>query len=73
MKIKWSGKGKQEVGSYNGKIIIKVHPKYFRSTEVFSLLGDASKAKKKQNWSPKVSFQQLVKEMVDQDLKLANK
>jgi GDPmannose 4,6-dehydratase len=73
MKIKWSGKGKEEVGSYNGKNIIKVHPKYFRPTEVDSLLGDPSKAKKKLNWSPKISFQQLVKEMIDKDLKLAKK
>jgi GDPmannose 4,6-dehydratase len=73
MKIKWSGKGKEEVGSYNGKNIIKVDPKYFRPTEVDSLLGDPSKAKKKLNWSPKISFQQLVKEMIDKDLKLAKK
>jgi GDPmannose 4,6-dehydratase len=73
MKIKWSGKGKEEVGSYNGKNIIKVDRKYFRPTEVDSLLGDPSKAKKKLNWSSKISFQQLVKEMIDKDLKLAKK
>ena len=46
MKIKWRGKNLREVGSFNGKDIIKVDPKYFRPTEVETLLGDASKAKK---------------------------
>ena len=71
MKINWIGKDLEEVGSLNGKEIIKVDPRYFRPTEVESLLGDASKAKEKLNWSPKISFKQLVKEMVDEDLKLA--
>ncbi|CAN1606757.1 Gmd GDP-D-mannose dehydratase [Candidatus Pelagibacterales bacterium] len=71
MKIEWKGKNLEEVGSYNGKDIIKIDPRYFRLTEVEALLGDASKAKKKLNWVPKISFNQLVKEMVDEDLKLA--
>ena len=71
MKIDWSGKGLNEVGSFNGQDIIKVDPRYFRPTEVESLIGDASKAKDKLNWVPKISFEQLVKEMIDQDLKLA--
>jgi GDPmannose 4,6-dehydratase len=71
MKIDWKGKNLEEVGSYAGKNIIKVDPRYFRPTEVEMLLGDASKAKKKLNWFPKISFNQLVKEMVDEDLKLA--
>jgi len=62
-----------EVGSFNGKDIIKVDKKYFRPTEVETLLGDASKAKKILNWSPKISFEELVKEMIDEDLKLAKK
>jgi GDPmannose 4,6-dehydratase len=70
MKIDWKGKGLNEVGYYKEKEIIKVDPKYFRPTEVESLLGDPSKAKKKLNWAPKISFEQLVKEMVDEDLKL---
>jgi GDPmannose 4,6-dehydratase len=73
MKIEWSGKDLDEVGSYNGKDIIKIDPKYFRLTEVETLLGDASKAKKKLNWVPKISFEELVKEMIDEDLKLAKK
>ena len=71
MEINWSGKGLDEIGSFNGQDIIKVDPRYFRPTEVETLLGDASKAKKKLNWSPKITFEQLVKEMVDSDLKLA--
>jgi GDPmannose 4,6-dehydratase len=71
MEISWSGKGLDEVGSFNSEEIIKVDPRYFRPTEVETLLGDASKAKKKLNWSPKITFEQLVKEMVDSDLKSA--
>jgi GDPmannose 4,6-dehydratase len=71
MEINWSGKGLDEVGSFNGQEIIKIDPRYFRPTEVETLLGDASKAKKKLNWTPKITFEQLVKEMVDSDLKLA--
>jgi GDPmannose 4,6-dehydratase len=71
IRIEWKGKNLEEVGSYNGKDIIKVDPIYFRPTEVDALLGDASKAKKKLNWSPKISFNQLVKEMIDEDLKIA--
>jgi GDPmannose 4,6-dehydratase len=71
MEISWSGKGLDEVGSFNGQEIIKVDPRYFRPTEVETLLGDARKAKKKLNWSPKITFEQLVKEMVDSDLKLS--
>ena len=71
MEISWSGKDLDEVGSFNGQEIIKVDPRYFRPTEVETLLGDASKAKEKLNWSPKITFEQLVKEMVDSDLKLA--
>jgi GDPmannose 4,6-dehydratase len=73
MKIVWTGKGVNEIGSFNGKDIIKIDPKYFRPTEVETLLGDASKAKKILNWSPKISFEELVKEMIDEDLKLAKK
>ena len=71
MKIEWSGKGLNEVGSFNNQDIIKIDPRYFRPTEVETLLGDASKAKEKLKWTPKVSFEQLVKEMVEEDLKLA--
>ncbi len=71
IKIDWRGKDLNEIGSFNGKDIIKVDPRYFRPTEVETLLGDASKAKEKLNWVPKISFEQLVKEMIHSDLKLA--
>ena len=71
MKIEWRGKDLNEVGSFNGQDIIKIDPRYFRPADVETLLGDASKAKEKLNWVPKISFEQLVKEMVDEDLKLA--
>jgi GDPmannose 4,6-dehydratase len=71
MNIEWKGKNLEEVGFCNGKDIIKVDPRYFRPTEVETLLGDASKAKEKLNWFPKISFNQLVKEMVNEDLKIA--
>ena len=73
MKIEWSGKDLNEVGSFEGNDIIKVDTRYFRPTEVDTLLGDDSKAKEKLNWASKISFDQLVKEMVDEDLKLIKK
>tara|TARA_X000000950_G_C13899636_1_gene654381 strand:- start:2233 stop:3279 length:1047 start_codon:yes stop_codon:yes gene_type:complete len=71
MKIDWTGDKLNEIGLFDGKEIIKIDPRYFRPTEVEALLGDASKAKDKLNWSPKISFQQLVKEMIEEDFKLA--
>ena len=71
MKIEWKGKELEEKGFFNGKEIIKVDKKYFRPAEVDTLLGDATKAKTKLNWSPKISFEELVKEMTDEDFKLA--
>ena len=70
MKIEWKGKNEKEVGIYKNQEIIKVDTSYYRPTEVDSLLGDPSKAKKKLGWQPKISFEQLVKEMVESDLKL---
>jgi GDPmannose 4,6-dehydratase len=68
--IYWKGKGINEVGinKNNKKIIIRINKKYFRPTEVESLLGDCSKAKKVLKWKPKISFQNLVEEMVIEDL-----
>ena len=73
MKIEWRGNGIDEVGSFDGKDVVVVDKRYFRPTEVETLLGDANKAKEKLNWSPKISFEELVKEMVEEDLKLAIK
>ena len=70
MKIEWKGKNEKEIGIYNNQEIIKVDTSYYRPTEVDSLLGDPSKVKKKLGWQPKISFEQLVKEMVESDLKL---
>ena len=73
LKIEWRGKGLNEVGSYKGKDIIKIDKRYFRPTEVEDLLGDPSKAMKKLGWRPKISFEDLVAEMVDSDLKICKK
>ena len=73
MSIEWKGRGIDEIGLIDGKKIIEVDPRYFRPTEVNSLLGDSSKAKKKLNWSPKISFKELVKEMVQSDLEIAKR
>ncbi|MBW1643337.1 MAG: GDP-mannose 4,6-dehydratase [Deltaproteobacteria bacterium] len=72
--IRWKGKGIEEKGvSKDNKIIVSVDPKYFRPTEVDNLLGDSTKAKEKLGWKPKITFKELVKEMIDADLKLAQK
>ena len=65
MNIVWEGEELDEVGidTNTGKTIIRVNPKYFRPSEVETLLGDATKAKEKLGWEPKISFDQLVKDM----------
>jgi GDPmannose 4,6-dehydratase len=69
MQLEWRGNGVDEKGyTKDGQCIVQVDPGYFRPTEVETLLGDASKAKSKLGWSPKVSFFELVEEMVDADL-----
>ncbi len=73
MNIEWSGEGLDEVGYWGNRVIIKVDPRYFRATEVETLLGDASKAKEKLGWQPKISFSKLVEEMMHSDLKIAEK
>ena len=72
IKIKWVGKGNKEVGQdiKTGKIIIKVNPKYYRPNEVENLRGDSRRAKKDLNWKSKVTFKELVKEMIEHELKL---
>ncbi len=69
MPIAWRGEGVDEQGvdQRDGRVVVKVDPRYFRPTEVETLLGDASKAKAKLGWAPKISFEQLVEEMVDAD------
>ena len=72
--IRWEGVGVDEKGyDNNGKCIVAVDPRYFRPTEVETLLGDPSKAKEKLNWSPRITFTELVAEMVREDLKSAER
>jgi GDPmannose 4,6-dehydratase len=74
LSIRWSGQGVNEKGfDANGKCIVAVDSKYFRPTEVETLLGDASKAKKKLGWTPKISFHELVSEMMREDLRAAER
>lgn len=71
IEIKWKGTGADEVGvnSANGNILIEIDPRYFRPTEVDILLGDPSKARDKLGWEAKVRFEEMVKIMVEGDLK----
>ena len=72
--ISWEGEGINEKGySSDGKCLVSVDPRYFRPTEVETLLGDATKAKKELGWEPKISFNELVEEMVREDLKTAER
>ncbi len=72
--IRWSGQGVDEVGiDDQGRVIVRVDPRYFRPTEVASLLGDASKARRVLGWMPKTGFAQLVHEMVQADLVAAER
>ncbi|HQB12567.1 MAG: GDP-mannose 4,6-dehydratase [Candidatus Omnitrophica bacterium ADurb.Bin292] len=72
IKITWKGKGVDEKAyDESGKVIVAVSPRYFRPAEVETLLGDASKAKEKLGWEPETGFEDLVREMVAEDMKLA--
>ena len=74
VKLNWTGSGVEEKGyDAGGRCVVAVDPRYFRPTEVDSLLGDPSKARERLGWKSKVSFQELVAEMVQQDLKLAKR
>jgi len=73
MDITWQGTGIDEKGYLDGKSIVQVDEKYFRPTEVETLLGDPSKAKQKLGWTPKITFDELVAEMVREDYKSAQR
>jgi len=74
MIIRWEGQGVNEKGfDESNKCIVAVDPKYFRKSEVETLLGDPTKAKQKLNWTPKISFNELVSEMVREDLNSAKR
>ena len=69
--IVWKGKGQDEVGfdKISGRVLVKIDPKYYRPAEVEFLWGDPTKAFKELNWKPKTTLTELVKIMVDYDLK----
>ncbi len=73
--VAWQGSGIDEVGinTENGKVIVAIDPRYFRPTEVETLLGDPAKAKTQLGWAPKISFATLVREMVTEDLTIAKR
>ncbi|WP_369821609.1 GDP-mannose 4,6-dehydratase [Rhodoferax sp. OV413] len=75
IQMRWEGQGVDEKGydASTGKCIVQVDPRYFRPTEVETLLGDATKARQKLGWTPQISFQELVSEMVRSDLKSAQR
>lgn len=75
IEIEWVGKGVEEKGidKNTGKVIIEVDPRYFRPAEVELLIGDASKAREKLGWVPKYTLEKMVKEMVEEDMKEAQK
>ena len=74
LNIRWGGEGVDEKGfADNGDCIVSVDQRYFRPAEVETLLGDSSKAKANLNWQPKITFDELVKEMVREDLKVAKR
>lgn len=73
--IRWEGRGVEERGvdSGSGRVLVRIDPRYFRPTEVDTLLGDASKAHAKLGWTPRVGFAELVHEMVAADLEHAKR
>lgn len=74
MEIRWEGQGVDEKGfDSKGKCIVAVDPRYFRPTEVETLLGDPSKAQQKLGWTPRITFDELVSEMVREDLRTAER
>ncbi len=75
MAVEWRGQGLDEVGvdRKSGKTVVRIDPRYFRPTEVDTLLGDASKAKARLGWEPETPFAQLVQEMTAGDLEIARR
>jgi GDPmannose 4,6-dehydratase len=75
MNIDWEGEGADEVGidTRSGRTLVRIDPRYFRPTEVETLLGDPSKARQKLGWTAEVTFPELVAEMVESDLDLAKR
>jgi len=74
IELTWQGSGVDEKAlDKDGKVVVAVDPRYFRPTEVETLLGDASKAQRELGWTPRTSFDELVREMVEADLKSAER
>jgi len=86
MQISWQGNGADEIGIWNTpspvtgegrgegqRVVVRVDPRYFRPTEVETLLGDPAKAHQKLGWKPRITFKELVAEMVREDLKAAER
>lgn len=73
MQITWQGTGVEEKGYLEEKCVVQVDARYFRPTEVETLLGDPTKAKQKLGWTPKITFDELVAEMVREDYKSAQR
>ena len=73
--VRWEGQGLDEKGydTETGQCIVAVDPRFFRPTEVETLLGDPSKAKEKLGWEPKISFEDMVNEMMESDLEQAKR
>ena len=74
MKIMWKGKGLKEVGYdlVSKKTIIEIDKNYIRPLDVNTLLGNASKARKKLSWKPKININQLIEEMISEEVKILN-
>jgi GDPmannose 4,6-dehydratase len=74
IQVTWKDEGEDEKGyDQNGNCIVEIDPRYYRPTEVESLLGDPTKAQARMGWKPKVSFAELVAEMMQEDLKVAER
>jgi GDPmannose 4,6-dehydratase len=75
LNLEWHGSGVDEyaVDVNNGNTIIRIDPRYFRPAEVETLLGDATKAREKLGWEPEITFEELVRDMVDTDYRLAER
>ena len=75
MSVRWDGQGIEEKGydAKTGALLVEVDPRYFRPTEVETLLGDSTKAKEKLGWVPEITLDDMVAEMVRGDLRIAER